>query len=213
MIKYPLSVIDGRTVELKDAFSWVLHYFDPNKKKLAIKSKVFDLTCSEMIMWKEEDLEHFEVVTNDINENIKADYHICCSEIHRLPIKVDIAIYDPPYINLKNRKDKKYREKIYAYDLMNSLEELEGLTRDTAMSTYGLIRDNGILIAKITDFHYGRDQELFGSYEYKQWFSQYFKLTDDVIYRFYKHIPCLGQYSKKLAMTHSHFMIFKPRKL
>lgn len=211
-IKYPLSVIDGRQTNLKDTFSWILHYFDPNKKNPDIQTTIFDLTCSEMEMWKEDDFNFFQVITNDINKDIKADYHIDCSEAYRLPVSAHIILYDPPYINLKNRKDKKEREKLYAYNLMNSLKNLEDLTRDTAMSSYALLKPEGRLIAKITNFHYGKDQEMFGCYEYKKWFSNYFILVDDIIYRFYKHIPNLAQYSKKIAMTHSHFMIFKPKK-
>jgi len=211
-IKYPLTVIDGRVIKLTEAFSWLLHYVDPNKKNPNIKTIVFDMTCSEMIMWKLSDFEYFKVITNDIRKGVKADYHKCCSQLYKLPLKVHIVIYDPPYYNKKNRKDDKHRIQVYGYNMMETLEQLESLTQDTAMSSYGLLKENGILIAKITDFHYGKDEELRGSFDFREWFSDYFVLQDDYIYRFYKPIPNLGQYSKKSAITHSHFMIFKPRK-
>ncbi len=97
-ISHPLSVIDGRKIPLKEAFSWILNYYNPNKDNRNVKSKVLDTTCSKMLMWHERDVSKFAVETNDIRKNIKANYHYNCKLLHTfLQVNTyDILIYDPP---------------------------------------------------------------------------------------------------------------------
>ena len=154
-IKHPLSVIDGRKIPIKDAFSWILHYFNPNKRTPELMSYIIDCTCGQMLMWHNKDLGIFNITTNDINSNVKADFHYNVTKLdeHIQNNVFDIAIYDPPYINLKNRKDSKKYEKAFQYDLMKDIKQLEQVTCDSSLSISNLLNKHGILIAKITDFH------------------------------------------------------------
>jgi len=211
IINHPLSVIDGRRIKIKQAFSWVLNYYNPHKKIPEIIPRVLDSTCSEMIIWNNKDLDMFEVTTNDINPEIKADYNYCCSELHNYiePESFDVIMYDPPYVDLKNRKDSEKYERVFNYKLMKNIKQLQKLTEDSALCFYKLLKKGGIIIAKITDFHY--NTILRGSHDYVNWFSKYFYLFDKVVYRFYKSIPNLNFYNKRAAITHSYFMIFNKR--
>lgn len=208
-MKHPFSVIDGRKILLQDAFSYILNYYDPNKSNYDNKSDVLDSTCSQMLMWLNEDKKRFNVVTNDINTSIKADYHQSCDDLwlYLSPNFFDIIIYDPPYINLKNRNDSKKYEEAFNYSSMKTIEDLENLTRKCSVCFGHLLKKDGILIAKITNFHY--ENRLRGSYDYVNWFKEHFYLFDEIIYRFYKNIPNLNFYKKKAAKTHSYFLIFK----
>lgn len=211
-IKFPLSVIDGTKIALKDAFSWVLHYFDPNKNTPKVSS-IIDTTCSEMLMWKDDDKKKFNVITNDIRPEINSDYHLNCYELDTLNQKFDIVIYDPPYIDLENRQDTKKYEAAFNYCAVKDLNQFILLNYRSVSCFRHLVAKNGIIIAKITNFHY--NGELHGSMDLINSFTidfKYFKLIDEVIYRFYKPIPNLNFYSKKIAITHSYFLIFKKQK-
>jgi len=212
-IKHPLSVIDGRKVPLKNAFSWVLNYYNPCKRIPEIMPNVLDSTCSKMIMWHEKDLAMFNVSTNDTNPKIKANTHECCSDLWKFFANqfFNIAIYDPPYINLKNRNDSKKYENIFNYNSMPSIKKLGNLTIQSSLSFSKLLKEDGILIAKITDFHF--EKRIRGHYDFIRWFSKYFYLWDIIIYRFYKPIPNLNFYKKRCAKTHSYFLIFKKKKM
>ena len=59
-ITHPLSVIDGRKIKLREAFSWILNYYDPNKATDE-KSRVLDTTCGLMLMWNTNDFSKFIV--------------------------------------------------------------------------------------------------------------------------------------------------------
>jgi len=206
MPRYLLSVIDDRC-PVDEAFSRVLHYFDPNKKK-NIVSSVLDSTCSIMKMWTEEDRGKYRPTTNDTRSEIEADFHVCCSKLDRvLDKRFDIIIYDPPYVNLK-RKDAQDAEFCYNYEASGTIEELVSLTERTAICFRNLISKNGIVIAKICDFHIrGR---LRGSYDIQKAFEENgWFLHDKVIYRFYKPIPNLVSYSLKVPIAHTYFLIFK----
>lgn len=52
---------------------------------------------------------------------------------------------------------------------------------------------------------------LFGHHNLIPCFENHFDFIDIVIYRFYKSIPNIAQYTKKLPITHSYFLIFKKR--
>jgi len=208
LINHPLSVIDGRRVSLRDAFSWILHYYNPLKGKETI-ADTLDTTCGQMLMWKKEDLNFFRLITNDIDPKVDAGYHCNCMVLDNFlkPRKFDIIIYDPPYIDIKNRKDSEKYEIAFNYGLMPSIQDLKNLTILSSKCFNELLRKDGILIAKITDFHY--KNRLRGSYDIINWFSGYFYLWDKVIFRFYKPIPNLNWYYRKCAKTHSYFLIFK----
>lgn len=210
-IKHPLSVIDGRKVKLKDAFSWVLNYYNPHKKIPEIMPKVIDCTCGKMLMWHEKDFKRFNVITNDLNKQVTANYHYNVVNLHHFlePNTFDIAAYDPPYINLKNRKDSIKYEKAFKYSMIKDIDHLETVTTESSLAISELLKKYGILIAKITDFHY--QNKLRGHYDFIKWFSKDFYLWDIIIYRFYKPIPNLNFYSKKCAKTHSYFLIFKKK--
>ncbi|KKN12347.1 hypothetical protein LCGC14_1017260 [marine sediment metagenome] len=212
-IKHPLSVIDGRKIPLKNAFSWVLNYYNPHKNVPEIISTVIDSTCSKMIMWDKKDFNKFDVTTNDINTNIKSNSHQSCGDLWKFYTHLfyDIIIYDPPYINLKNRKDSKKYEDIFNYNSMPSIRKLGELTVRSSLSFSKLLKKEGILIAKITDFHF--EKRIRGHYDFIRWFSKYFYLWDIIIYRFYKPIPNLNFYKKRCAKTHSYFLIFRKNKL
>lgn len=208
-IKHPLSVIDGRKVPLTDAFSWVLNYYNPHKNTPEVMPTVLDSTCSKMIMWNKEDFNKFNVTTNDINPDIEANCHISCKNLHRFYVHnfFDIIIYDPPYIDLKNRKDSEKYEDIFNYGSMPSIDKLEELTIKSSISFNKLLKKDGILIAKITDFHF--EKRIRGHYDFIKWFSNEFYLWDIVIFRFFKHIPNLNRYKRRCAKTHSYFLIFR----
>lgn len=210
-IKHPMSVIDGRKITLQDAFSWILNYYDPHKNDYINHSNVLDSTCSQMLMWLNEDKKKFNVVTNDVNESVKANYHISCDKLceNIAPSSFDIIIYDPPYIDLKNRDDSKKYEDLFNYTSMKTIENLENLTRKSSYCFNELLRKDGIIIAKITNFHY--KNRLRGSYDYVNWFNEHFYLFDEIIYRFYKNVSNLNFYKKKAAKTHSYFLIFKKK--
>lgn len=210
--KYPFSVIDGTKVRVKEAFSWILNYYDPNKKHVDKMSNVLDTTCSEMLMWDLEDLKIFNVDTNDIRMEIKAKYHYNCIDLakHLQHNKYDIILYDPPYINLKNRKDTEKYEKAFDYDSVKDIETLNQLTKNSSDCFSKLINNTGILIIKITNFHW--NGQIYGSYNMKEWFSNHFYLFDEIIYRFFKPIPNLNFYNRKVAKTHTYFMMFKKNK-
>lgn len=216
-IKYPLNVIDARQHSLTETFSWILNYFDPNKKNPNVKTEVFDVTCSKMEMWNPSDLQKFNVTTNDLNPKIKSSYHYDCKDIWKFFIgeKFDIIIYDPPYVNLKNRKDSEKHEKLYNYDIAGTIKDLEDLTTKCSLCFSRLLNDNGIIITKITNFHYkekGSVERLRGSYDYVNWFGEHFYIYDEVLYRFFKPIRNLNWYSKKLAKTYTYFQIYKKNK-
>lgn len=207
-IKHPFSVIDGRKITLTEAFSWLLNYYDPNKKNTEMKTKILDSTCSVMLMWDSSDLLKFDVITNDINPVIKADYHYNCKELHTyITDKFDIIIYDPPYIDLKNRKDLKKYEDTFNYESTKTIEELGKLTVASSFCFNKLLKPNGIVIAKITNFHY--KDKLRGKYDIIRWFTNNFYLFDEIVYRFYRPIENINWYSKKAIITHSYFLIFK----
>lgn len=210
-INYPLSVIDGKKVSIKDAFSWVLNYYNPNKKS-DIDSKVLDSTCSKMKMWKQEDFVEFTPVTNDIRKEVNPVYNFDVGELHKHLDHnyFDIIIFDPPYINLNNRQDTDKYEETFNYTSVETLNDLEELTKRASKSLRMIIKTDGVLIAKITNFH--TDSRIHGTYDFYNWFKPNFYLFDEVIYRFFKHIPNLNWYSVKCAKTHSYFMIFKPEK-
>lgn len=212
-IKHPFSVLDGTKISIKQAFSWILNYYDPNKKKdeKYKKSKVLDSTCSKMLMWDKEDLYKFQVVTNDIRPEIKADYHHDCSELSKyIKQKFDIIIYDPPYIDIKTRKDKDKYEDAFNYEAMKNMEDLSSLTVSSSFCFNTLLKSSGILIAKITNFHY--DGVLRGSYDLVRWFRNCFYLWDEIIYRFYKNVPNMNFYNRRSIKTHTYFLIFKKLK-
>ena len=210
-IKHPLSVIDGTKIKLKDAFSWILHYYSQHKGTTQV-SCVLDTTCSEMLMWNDNDKKEFVVQTNDIRPEIEADYHVCCSKLTSSTNRVfDMLIYDPPYIDLENRQDSEKYETAFNYGSMKELKDLEQLTRQSSPCFWKLLNKNGVLIVKITNFHL--DKQLHGSFDMINWFSDYFYLFDEVIYRFFKHIPNLNWYKRKVAVTHSYFLIFKRKQV
>jgi hypothetical protein len=210
-IKHPFSVIDGRKIKVKQAFSWVLNYYNPLKGKNKM-ARVLDTTASQMLMWDEEDLKKFYVKTNDINPDYTdLDYGICCSKLHLVVNGCfNILVYDPPYIDLENREDTEKYEKAFNYVSMKTPEDLKTLTQDSAYCFYQILDNNGILIAKITDFHW--ENRLRGAHDFINWFKDYFYIYDIIIYRFFKHIPNLNWYKRKVAKTHSYFLIFKKRK-
>ena len=212
-IKFPLSVIDGRKVSLQDTFSWILNYYNPNKKFEGLKARVLDTTCGMMLMWNKDDFDKFIVETNDIRNEIPADYHLDCKMLLDVlePHSFDILIYDPPYIDLKNRKDKKKYEIAFNYEAMKTIEDLKKLTTESSPVFKTLLRRDGILILKITNFHNKtkKVERIRGSYDMRDWFSSDFYHYDEVIFRFFKPIPNLNFYNKKVAKTHSYFLIFK----
>lgn len=210
-IKHPLSVIDGRKIKLKDAFSWVLNYYNPHKKIPEIMPKVIDCTCGHMLMWHEKDFKRFDMITNDLNKEVPAKYHYNVVNIHHFlePNTFDIAIYDPPYINLKNRKDSAKYENAFKYGMIKDINHLESITTESSLAISELLKKVGVLIAKITDFHY--QNKIRGHHDFINWFSADFYLWDIIIYRFFKPIPNLNFYSKKCAKTHSYFLIFKKK--
>lgn len=209
-IKHPLSVIDGRKIPVKEAFSWVLNYFNPHKKIPEIMPKVIDGTCGKMIMWHERDLNKFKITTNDIDEGIESDYNKPVQELYQhIDDRFDIGIYDPPYIDLKNRNDSDKYEEAFKYELIPSFEVLESTTILSSISFSELLNPDGILIAKVTDFHI--NGQIHGHHDFIHWFSNEFYIWDIVIYRFYKPIPNLNFYSKKCAKTHSYFLIFNKK--
>ncbi len=206
-----LSVIDGTKYGIQEAFSWVLNYYNPYKNTPEVMPKVLDSTCSEMFMWHKNDLNKFKVIRNDLDPSIDADYHKDVRFLHHFIKGIfDIIIYDPPYVDLKNRKDTKEKEKLYGYNKMKGLRELILTTLFASDAFYNLLDKNGVLIAKITNFHW--KNRLRGSYEIINYLRDNFYLWDEVIYRFYKFIPNLGLYGKKVAKTHTYFLIFKKRK-
>lgn len=210
-IKHPLSVIDGRKIKLREAFSWVLNYYNPRKNVPEVMPKVIDCTCGHMLMWHERDINMFYVITNDLNKEIEADYHYNVVNLHHFleHNTFDIAIYDVPYVNLKNRKDTPKYEDAFKYKMMKDIEQLKAVTLDSSISISELLKKDGILIAKITDFHY--QNRIRGHHDFIEWFSKDFYLWDIIIYRFFKPIPNLNFYSKKCAKTHSYFLIFKKK--
>jgi len=210
-INHPFSIIDGKKITVKEAFSWVLNYYNPRKNIPEIMPLVIDGTCGEMLMWHKKDLSKYKVVTNDLHNDVISDYHYDVGELNYHLDKIyDIGIYDPPYINLKKRKDKKKYENGFKYSMISSFEHLEKITRKSAISFSRILVDDGILIAKITDFHH--KDKLRGHIDFINWFSKYFYLWDIIIYRFFKPIPNLNFYTKKCAKTHSYFLIFKKEK-
>jgi len=206
MPRYLLSVIDDRC-SVDEAFSRVLHYFDPNKKNNIISS-VLDSTCSIMKMWTKDDRNRYEPITNDIRPKIQADFHVCCSKLDGfLDREFDIIVYDPPYVRLK-RKDTQEAEFCYNYEGAGTLEDLISLTSRAAVCFRNLISKNGIVIAKIGDFHISG--QLRGSYDVQKAFEENgWCLYDKVIYRFYKPIPNLASYSLKVPITHTYFLILR----
>jgi len=209
-INKPLSVIDGRKINIKKAFSWVIKFYNPIKNVPEVIPDVIDTTCGEMLMWCDEDKTRFRITTNDYSKLVKSDHNYDVKNIDKkISDKFDIAIYDPPYINLKKRNESKKYENAFKYKSMNSIEQLEETTINASKSINNLLKEKGILIAKITDFHY--KNEIRGHHDFINWFSKEFILWDVVIYRFYKKIPNLNFYSKRCAKTHTYFLIFKKR--
>jgi hypothetical protein len=132
----------------------------------------------------------------------------------KIPGKFDWFIYDPPYVNLKGRKDE--REEDYGYDMVGSLYDFEIFTRTVKFEMLRMIDydpddfyRNGI-IAKITDFHW--NGLIRGHHELIDWFSHQFDLYDLRIYRFYRRGVNINWYKKKCFKTHSYFLIFKPNR-
>lgn len=210
-ITHPFSVIDGKKIAVNEAFSWILSFYNPRKKIPEIMPSVIDGTCGEMLMWHEKDLNRYKISTNDFHSKVKANYHFDVGELYKhIDMKFDIGIYDPPYIDIKKRKDSEKYEKGFKYSMMKNLNQLEITTKKSSKSFYELLESDGILIAKITDFHH--KNKLRGHVDFINWFSEYFYLWDIIIYRFFKPIPNLNFYAKKCAKTHTYFLIFKKEK-
>jgi len=200
------SVIYKGTVQ--DAFSKVLRYYVPDPSAVVV-----DTTCSVMKMWSEELRKDYQPVTFDIRKEIKPDFCCSCELIsEKLKAKsVDCLIYDPPYLNVKNRIDSEWAKDTYAYGYeYSSFEYFEDLSEKCAQPFYQVLKKGGILMCKITNFHY--KDRLRGTYDLKKWFTQHFFLWDEVVYRFFKHIANLNWYSIKVPKTHSYFLVFKKRK-
>lgn len=208
--RYFLSVIDDRC-SAKEAFSRVLNYFDPNKGKGA-QTKVLDSTCSVMRMWSQVDKDKYCPVTNDIRLEIEANYHLCCSRLTEvLSENFDVIVYDPPYVNLKKRNDTIMAETTYGYEEGGTIEQLIDLTERSAREFRKMINRNGIVLVKICDFHIGG--RLRGSFNTIKAFEENgWRLFDKVIYRFYKSIPNINFYSRKVPIVHTYFLIFKEDK-
>lgn len=162
-----------------------------------------------MLMWHSRDFARFIVETNDIRHDIKADYHYSSESlyIYLNADYYDILIFDPPYINLNKRTDTKKYEKAFDYNAMKSLADLKRLVTQSSYVFNYLLKENGILIVKITNFHL--NGRIHGHIDMINWFSQYFYLFDEIIYRFFKPIPNLNFYNKKVAKVHTYFLIFK----
>jgi len=200
------SVIYKSSVQ--EAFSQVLRYYVPK-----LSSVVVDTTCSIMKMWSEKLKRDYNPITIDIRAEVKP--RICgdCALVDEILGEdfADCLIYDPPYLNVKNRIDSGWAKDTYAYGYeYSSFEYFEELSKRSAKPFYRTLKRDGILICKITNFHYkGR---LRGTYDLYRWFGEYFYLWDEVVYRFFKHIPNLNWYKRKVPKTHSYFLVFKKRK-
>ena len=199
------SVISNKSVQ--EAFSQVLRYYVPEKSAVVV-----DVTCSVMKMWSEELRKDYEPVTMDIREEVNPQIVGDCALVDKLlgDGVADCIIYDPPYLDIKARRDSSWAESAYSYET-SSFEYFEQLSRRSATPFYRALKEGGILICKITNFHYkGR---LRGTYDLCEWFGEYFYLWDEVVYRFYKHIPNLNWYKRRVPKTHSYFLVFKKKQI
>jgi len=166
-----------------------------------------------MKMWSEELKKEYNPITIDIRDEVKPQIWGDCEFVEKYfgHHAVDCLIYDPPYLNVKDKIDASWAKDTYAYGYeYSSFKYFESLSKRTAKPFYRVLKERGILICKITNFHH--EDRLRGTYDLREWFGNYFYLWDEVVYRFFKHIPNLNFYKIKVPKTHSYFLVFKKRK-
>lgn len=190
-------------VHVDQAFEQVLLYYCPPPKV------VVDSTASDMKMWSDRMKEIYNPITFDIDPKKNPKHVASCATVDKCldPHSVDCVIYDPPYVDLSKRKDTDAAEERYGYELVSTLEDFEKLTKSSAEAFWRVLREDGVLICKVTNFHW--DGRLCGTYHLREWLREYFYLWDEVVYWYYKNIPNLNRYKKKVPKTHSYFLIFK----
>lgn len=198
---HKLSSLDYRDVgEVSEAFKMVYEFYIPED------ATVLDLCCGKKIMYGDHHYPNVEF--NDIRTDLDADYHYDCRDISKyLDKRYDWFIYDPPYVDIKGRTDK--RDDDYGYKMVGSLEDFEIFTKRTKDQIMRMINLRGGIIAKITDFHW--DAELHGHHDLIEWFEPEFFIWDLRTYRWYRRAVNINWYKKKCFKTHSYFLIFKPR--
>ena len=195
---YKFSVLDYEDFgQVENVFKIVYDYYIPEN------AKVLDLTCGQKLMYRGYDYPNVEF--NDIDPEIESDYHFDCRDIaDHLDKKYDWFIYDPPYVDIKGRKDK--REEDYGYKLSSGIAQLRDTTLDTKSSILEMINPKGGVIAKITDFHW--NGKLRGHHDIIDWFYPEFFLWDLRVYRWYRRAVNINWYKLRAFKTHSYFLVF-----
>jgi len=204
---HKLSVLDyNRIGNVAEAFRMVYDFYVPPN------ATVLDLCCGKKRMYGDYDYPNVEF--NDINTELDADYHYDCREISKhLNKKYDWFIYDPPYVDIKGRDDK--REEDYGYSMVGDLLDFQTFTSFTKREIMDMMNEsdnfyNTGVIAKITDFHW--DGELHGHHDLIEWMTPEFYLWDLRVYRFFRTGFNINWYKKKCFKTHSYFLILKLNK-
>jgi len=203
--KFLFSVL-GKEYKIHEVMKRILDFYFPNKN-----AKLLDPTCGYRIMYKE--IEDRNIIFSDIRK-IDGCLQYDCKELPFKNDSFDGIIFDPPYVNIKNRmvhKDKKSND--YAYNLMPTPHHLQALCERCNTEFRRLLKPTGILICKITDFHFkikGKEK-LYGHIDLIKWFNK-FTLWDIIIYRFHKHFgQPIQNYKYKVPKVHTFFLIFRGR--
>ncbi|MHA1288547.1 MAG: hypothetical protein ACTSPB_14175 [Candidatus Thorarchaeota archaeon] len=143
-----LSVLFG---EQFDNFRHILEFYLPDK------SKILDVTYGAGKLWQsvnQVSYPDWNVTKNDVDLEVKADYHYDFENLHKIGINdFDAVIYDPPYL---------YGRSSYIFYYQTDEDWTQNKTKWTVDAQVkcaqqlnnalpNLLRDDGFLIVKIMD--------------------------------------------------------------
>jgi len=136
--------------EAPDAFYKIMRFYVPKG------SRVLDITYGHGKLWASCPKDYYELVTNDVDPNSKAEYHLPFINLEAIPGSFHCVVYDPPYkydtpsYKLYESIDEDWttvKTKWTIEDQINSARVLNSVLPR-------MMYPNGLLIVKIMDTRY-----------------------------------------------------------
>ncbi len=213
-------ILSAYTADSSEVLPNILELHVPDNAKIA------DVTYGKGVFWKNVDEEKYDLLKTDIDpEKSQRDESVDCRDLPYEDESLDAVILDPPHIEGYYRKEKdqlpgsgshsSFRESYSNSEVIESSgkyhKKVLNMYFDAGREAYRVLKDDGILIAKIIDEVCANRQELTHIQVTNHYEDELGFYTKDLFVQVRDSKPSINGLKNQIhaRKNHSYYMVYQ----